>query len=139
MNPTPPEWLKDFADAVVRYLVPAGAMPPVGCHYAQEDEQWEVTLFAAATEVIGGRRDGARRPSCFSVDVLRVAQHFDDVHLIEWQAHPVDIDDELGAHLSIEGNCSGHSVWLRILAEAPARFSAGRYARVNEQLWEEAW
>src|SRR5215218_4529675 len=106
MDPIPPDWLKDFANTVVRHLVPAEAMPPVGCHYAQVDDQWEVTLFAGATEVVGGKKDGARRPPCFSLDVMRVVQHFEHVHLLEWQAQPVDDEDELGAHLSIEGHYS---------------------------------
>ena len=139
MDPIPPDWLQQFANIMVRHFVPADVMPPVGCHYAHVDDQWEVTLFAAATEVIGGQKDGARRPACFSLDVLRVVEHFDDVHLLEWQAHPVGPDDELGAHLSVEGHYAGHPVWLRLLAEAPSRFTAGRYARVNERLWEEAW
>ena len=59
---------------------------------------------------------------------------FDEVNQCYWQALAASPDDDLGAHLSLEGIYKEHSVWLRVLARAPEEMEHGREARpyVNE-------
>jgi hypothetical protein len=96
-------------------------------------------VFASATEVIGGSRDGELRSSRFHVDVLGVCQLFDEIASVTWQTHRLGQRDDLGAHLSIEGQIQGESVWLRIPAVAPHPFAPGRLAHALTQQWEEVW
>jgi hypothetical protein len=131
--------LKDFANAVAEQIVPLDLLPPLGCHYAFADPQWEITVFASDTEVVGGERDGAVRPPRFTCDIRAVLDLFDTVEGIHWQSMPANPEDELGAHISVEGYCEGNSVWLRVLARPPRRFQVGRLARVYETSWEEVW
>lgn len=139
MPTPPPAWLQTFANDVAARIVPVDLLPPLGCHFAYVEPQWEVTLFAASTEVVGGQRDGELRPARFACNVKAVLGLFDAIETIHWQTMMVSADDELGAHISIEGLYEGRSVWLRILARPPRRFEAGRLARVNEMSWEEVW
>ncbi len=136
---SPPPWLQEMANAVALYLQPWELFPPLGCHYVHVHDQWEVTLFAASTEMVGGRRDGARHPSRFNADLGGIQGIFSDVKRFEWQSLPVARDDELGAHVSLEGTYEGHAVWLRILAQAPDRFHSGRLVHIHDQVWEEIW
>lgn len=136
---TVPAWLSDLADAVVEQIAPIELLSPVGCHFCEADGRWEVAIFASTTEVVGGRRDGRNVQSKFRLNVLQLLAMFDDVLRCDWQNLPVDRDDELGAHLSIEGSHQGHDVWLRILSEAPRRFPAGRQARVHDNAIIDTW
>jgi hypothetical protein len=66
-------------------------------------------------------------------------QLFSEVHNLRWQALPLAADDELGAHVAIDGTCADHPVSLRILSRAPRQFPVGRRAIVYENAWEEVW
>lgn len=118
---------------------PADLMSPIGCHYYFGDGQWEVTLFASNTEIVGGVKDGSLRVSRFCVNLKKVVGLFSEVHELTWQSHSLAKDDELGAHLSLEGTYAGEPVWLRILAAPPKRFKVGRQAQVYQAGWEEVW
>lgn len=139
MPSPPPAWLQTLANDVAGYIVPVDVLPPLGCHFAFAKPQWEVSLFASNTEVVGGQRDGEVRPPRFACDVKAILGLFDAIEAVHWQTMMVSADDELGAHLSIEGVYEGNSVWLRILARPPRRFEIGRLARVYETSWEEVW
>lgn len=136
---SPPEWLQELADAVALQLIPVDQLAPVGCHFCLVDETWEISLFVSSTQIVGGKKDGVLRHSRFNVDVQAVADLFSEVRSISWQALPLVADDELGAHISIDGSCAGNRVWLRILARAPKRFDVGRRAVVYDAAWEETW
>jgi hypothetical protein len=138
MNHTP-DWMRSFADAVAAQLQAVDVLPPVGCHVHRTEEAWEMTVFASATEVIGGSRDGEIRASRFHVDVLGVCQLFDEISGIAWQTQRLGPWDDLGAHLAIEGQVHGEPVWLRIPAVAPKPFEPGRLAHALTQQWEEVW
>ncbi len=137
--PSPPEWLQQLADAAALQMIPADMMAPVGCHFCLVDEIWEISLFAANTQIVGGKQDGVLRPSRFQVDLQAVTKLFSAVHHLAWQPLPLAADDELGAHVAIDGLYAGHSVSLRILSRAPKQFTAGRRAIVYENAWEETW
>jgi hypothetical protein len=63
--PSPPEWLQELADAAALQLIPADVLSPIGCHFGFADEAWEISLFAASTQIVGGKHDGVLRPSRF--------------------------------------------------------------------------
>lgn len=134
-----PDWLRTFADAVAAHLHAVELLPPIGCHVHHHPEGWEVTLFASATEVVGGRRDGKVRTARFHVDVLAICQLFDEVSGIAWQTHRLGPSDELGAHLVVDGQVHGEPVSLRIPAVAPKMFAPGRIAHALTEQWEEVW
>lgn len=135
----PPDWMRNFADSVASQFHAVDVMPPLGCHIHRSAEAWEVSLFAAATEILGGPRDGEIRAARFHVDVLAVCRLFDEVTGIAWQTHRLGQFDDLGAHVSIEGTILGEPVWLRIPAVAPKVFEPGRVAQALTQQWEEVW
>lgn len=114
-------------------------MAPVGCHYHHNGDLWEVTIFCSMTEVIGGEQDGLRFATCFVLDVGGIIGLFCDVDSVRWQTLPHADDDELGAHVAVEGTYQGQRLLLRIPAEAPERFEAGRKANVLEMRVVDVW
>ena len=134
-----PDWMDEFVNLIAKQIVPVDVMAPLGCHIARNDDCWEITLFASATEVVGGPQDGGPRPSHFFVDLQGFSSIFHSIDSLAWQAQGLGRDDEIGPHVSVEGDFRGHRVWLRIPAYAPRRFPPGRRADVNRQLWEEVW
>jgi hypothetical protein len=137
--PSPPEWLQELADAAALQMIPADVLAPIGCHFGFADETWEISLFAAATQIVGGKHDGVLRPSRFHFDLQAVSKLFSEIHHVTWQALPLATDDELGSHVAITGAYREHPVTLRVLARAPRQFAAGRRALVYENTWEETW
>ncbi len=135
----PPPWLAEFADQVTALILAVDVLSPVGCHFCVEADIWEVTLFAARTEVLGGPRDGEQRPSRFYLNLAGLMQQFTSITSFHWQAHSLGKHDDLGAHVAIEGEVDGHRVWLRIPSHAPAMFDAGRVALIHDRRWKEAW
>ena len=135
----PPEWLVEFADRVTALILAVDVLAPIGCHFCHEADVWEVTLFAAKTEVLGGPRDGLQRPSRFCLDLAGLTPLFTSIASFHWQSHPLGQHDELGAHISIEGDVEGNPVWLRIPARAPEMFDIGRVAHIHDRTWKEAW
>jgi hypothetical protein len=136
---SPPVWLTGLIDQVVPQIYGADVLPPLGCHYFRADEGWEVTVFASNTEIVGGEKDGQKLPARFCVDLQKIADLFSNVTGFSWQVQSLGPDDDLGPNVSVEGVYDGQPVWLRILAFAPPQFSSGRYARVYEGCWEDAW
>jgi hypothetical protein len=130
-----------MAHLVVVELYPMDILSPIGCHffYNKKNQQWEVSLFASATEIVGGEKDGIVNSSNFSADLKSIAGIFTEVHRLDWQALSNGSEDEVGPHISFEGNYEGHEVWLRILASAPKRFEAGRKVNVYECQLEDVW
>jgi hypothetical protein len=135
-------WMTDLVRSVLDEILPIDTMSPIGCHYCfnQETEQHEVTLFASKTEIIGGADDGQRHDSRFCLDLSGISKLFDPIDDFRWQTSPASEEDDLGAHISCEGEYKGYAVWLRVLASAPAHFEHGRTINVNtfevEDLWD---
>uniref|UniRef100_A0A7C4QP51 Uncharacterized protein n=1 Tax=Schlesneria paludicola TaxID=360056 RepID=A0A7C4QP51_9PLAN len=124
----PPEWLTDFAQALLAHLHPTASSAPIGCHYHHSGTTWEITLFVSRREILGGPNDGRLQATRFCLDLLGICQVFDQVSSVAWQAHRQGRWDELGAHVAVEGDYRGQRVWLRIPAMAPAQFPAERSA-----------
>ena len=136
-----PAWVMQLAAEVASTVRATDAPAPLGCHVFRNDELalWEVTLFASSTETVGGPLDGRITPANFHLDLRALQDLFEEVTVVGWQAQPMGEDDELGPHISLEGTYVGNDVWLRILAQAPARFGPGRYVHVLESRIENAW
>ena len=138
-SPTPPAWLAELAEDVTGLMVPTEVMAPIGCHFHREASVWEVTIFASVTEVVGGQQDGMRFPAHFLLDVGGVIGLFSDVDSVKWQVLDEGPDDELGAHLAVEGIYRSERLLLRIPAQAPRRFDVGRVANVYEKRFVDIW
>ncbi|MEX1231032.1 MAG: hypothetical protein WEB58_12380 [Planctomycetaceae bacterium] len=138
---SPPSWLSKLSNLIASEIAPVDLMAPIGCHFFHEPltDEWEISLFASSTEIVGGEFDGIAHPSKFTVDIAAVMKCFDKVERVHWQNLPIADDDELGPHLSFEGLFDGYNVWVRILAAAPAQFSHGRRLSVYEMKIEDLW
>lgn len=137
--PAPPAWLKRFTDDVCGCLHAIEAHSPIGCHYFENAERIEISLFVSPAEIVGGPHDGERLPGLFVLDALELMHLFDVVESVQWQPHPVSDQDELGAHLAVAGVVAGHRVTLQILSETPERFAPGLFANVLEQRLHDTW
>jgi hypothetical protein len=126
---------------VVRGIVDRSVTAPVGCHYFHDEERdvWEVTLFISRTEILGGPGDGRVVLAGLQIDIAVVTAAFDSPPAVYWQAERVHDDDELGSHLSFEGMARRHSVWLRILQQAPEWTAAGRVLNAGSGDFEDRW
>ena len=140
MTPSsPPAWLAELTQSVSTAMIPTDVLPPIGCHCYEQDGLWEVTVFVAKTEVIGGERDGYQFSAEFVLDVGKILALFSDVRSVRWQALRHDADDEIGAHIALEGDYCGRALLLRVPAHAPKRFDVGRHANVNNGRFVDIW
>ena len=135
----PPEWISQLADDVSAQLLAVDVLSPVACHFHRAEDEWEITLFASHTEVLGGPLDGLLKSSRFHFDIRPVLDLFDVVDSIYWQAQSLGDGDDLGPHLGIEGLYQGEQVWLRVLASPPQQFPPGRRALAHQGDWEDLW
>lgn len=118
----PPHWIRllvDEASAALHLWKDA----PLECHVGFDLDRWEITLFLNGAEFVGGALDGRRSIAPFTVDLLQLQRSIDVVE-ISWQAHAIDLHDDLRTHLSVIGIYRGERVWLRILANPPLHIPA---------------
>ena len=137
-----PDWLAKLANQIAAHLEPLGTMEPmgpIGCHYHLGPAGWEVTVFTASTEVVGGPHDGRTFGEVFEVDLKMLMSLFSSVTSVRWQSQSLGDEDELGAHLSIEGLYGEEPVCVRIPAVSPGRFGPGRKMLVYRRRWQEVW
>ena len=135
----PPEWLATLANEIAVQIEPLGTMSPIGCHYHSGPAGWEITVFAALTEVVGGPNDGQVFGTGFEIDLKALMNIFSRVNTMHWQSQSLGQQDELGAHLSIEGLYGEEPVCVRIPAISPERFGPGRQMLVHQRRWHELW
>jgi hypothetical protein len=136
---SPLTWMSDFINHVSASIQPHDDLAPLGCHFQQFNDVWEITLFASGTELIGGPLDGKLTNSHFSVDVKHLLDAFSAVESIAWQAHRMGQDDELGPHVAVEGTVADKTVWLRVTSTAPKQFGPGRHYFANDQSMKDLW
>lgn len=116
-----PQWLQELVNDVAASADSLQDEAELGCHIFQNAEtaEWEVTLFAEPPEW-GGRLSAPDFSPVLSVDVRAVTNALDRVANCRWQTAEISSDDDLGPHLSVEGDRCGHAVWLRLLSRKPA-------------------
>jgi len=136
---TPPSWLKEFTNQVIEQILPTDPLSPIGCHFHQTADEWEVTIFVSRTEILGGQYDGESHHCRFHLNLQELTSLFDHVETFAWQALPMTKDDDLGAHVALEGTAHGERVWLRITAVQPEMFESGRVANVVDMTFESHW
>ena len=136
---SPPFWIINLANNVTASLEPLEPLPPLGCHYHLCEGCWEISIFPAHTEIVGGPQDGHQTAPRFRVDILAVARLFSSVDDIVWQTKSVNEDDQLGSHVAITGTCDQETVSVRVLQSAPDCFEPGRKAMTNEGYLIETW
>ncbi|MCA8997038.1 MAG: hypothetical protein KDA80_08630 [Planctomycetaceae bacterium] len=134
-----PGWLKRLTECICEHLHPLENDFPLGCHYTQVGDTWEVSLFFSPTEIVGGEYDGERITCPFVVNILDLMHVFDLVEEMTWQPQRVTEDDELGANFLLTGYFEGRRILLRILAKMPERFAVGRYANLLEKKFIDTW
>lgn len=137
----PPPWLRWFINDASKGIVDHGTIGPIGCHYFFDEQlsTWEISLFVAHTEVIGGPLDGSLIATGLQVDLVRIKAAFDSEPATYWQSEKIADDDQLGNHVSMEGIARGNAVWLRILHEPPAFAGPGQLFHPGQGLMENLW
>ncbi len=138
---SPPVWIAKLANELSLHLCAVDLLSPLGCHFYHNKalDQWEVTLFASRTHIVGGPLDGREKSSSFHVDLQGVHETFDEVLNFHWQPQSLGGEDDLGPHVAVEGTFDGRSVWVRILAESPERYEAGRHVHAYDYRVEDKW
>ncbi len=138
---TVPMWLNDFASTAAEHIHGVDVLSPLGCHcyHNKARDEFELTVFASRTQVVGGRLDGHEVSSSFDVNVGEIALLFDELPKIGWQALAKGTEDQLGPHVAFEGCYMGQAIWLRILSQPPDRFEHGRNLNVHTLKLEDLW
>ena len=131
-----PAWLLRLTNRVVGCLHVVDEPRGIGCHVAEHEGIWEVTLFLEDAELVGGANDGTPVPCRFQVDLEMVRRLFTRIERFSWQPCPMGPDDDLGANLSVEGSYGGRSVWLRVLARAPRM---NDHSSENQPRFDSVW
>lgn len=134
-----PSWLNDFTRPLAAALLADEPLPPLGCHVFASDGEFEVTLFVAATEIVSGEFDGQSRFAPFSVDIAQAMVAFETVDRAGWQAARRGPEDDVGAHLAIQGTFQGHQILARICSEPPRQFPTGQVANVYAGTLSQTW
>ena len=80
----------------------------------QDEDLWEVWVYPAVQEIVGGKEDGETVWSGFNFDVLTFLNNF--------EAEAVDISTRQPSHpseVTIEGKFRGQYVFLHVCLEPP--------------------
>ena len=137
----PPKWLRQLSDDAARGIVEDEFHAPIGCHFFQNivNDEWEISIFVSATEVVGGPLDGRKLRLQVQLDIIHVMNLFDETPKVYWQSDAVADDDDLAQHISFEGIARGHRIWLRILKEPPRGAGPGRLLHTQSGEMETLW
>jgi len=137
----PPSWLRWLSNDAARGIVADECHAPIGCHFYQnpDNQEWEVSIFVAATEIVGGQMDGKVLPLQLQLNISHVMNLFDETPEVFWQSDSVSDDDELSQHISFEGKARGHRLWLRVLKESPQGTGPGRLLHADNGQMENLW
>jgi hypothetical protein len=87
--------------------------------WGSEEDFWNVRVYYAPGEAIGGAEDGAILVPGFSLDLMALMSVFEELTDACWCAHSFGPHDQEGPRISIEGMYQGNHVYLQVLAEAP--------------------
>lgn len=115
----PPDWLESLVDEVGGCMEAHNVLGPLGYRWGEEDDAWQVMVYACAAELVGGAEDGAAISPGFSLDLQKLFAAFSQVTDVHWQSHGFGPHDHAGQHISIEAVYQGHEVFLQVLREAP--------------------
>jgi hypothetical protein len=136
-----PTWLNSLASAAAEHIHGVDILSPLGCHcyHNRARDEFELTVFASRTQIIGGHMDGQEVGSSFDVNLGDVMDLFDEPPRVGWQALAKGKEDQLGPHVSFEGTYMGQAVWLRILSQSPDRYEHGRNLNIHTLKLDDLW
>lgn len=112
-----PEWLAGFVETVGSHMSEDDPAGPLGFRFREEEGTWEVVVYPAPVELVGGAHDGEVVDPGFRLDVEGLRSDFDSIQEIGWDS--LALRDMDGPHLWIEGTFDGHEILLKMLASAP--------------------
>ncbi len=122
-KPSLPEWLVQLIDGISQIFEPFSGVARVGYECQKSEQGWEVALFLGEHEVVGGPDDGQMRPVNFRFNISEIAQHFDSIGPIYWNAFPNShVCYEAVADLSfltIEGTSHEQTIRIQLHAGPP--------------------
>jgi hypothetical protein len=114
-----PQWLVSLVDAAGDCMEVHCECGPLAFRWGSDRDLWEVRIYYAPGEAVGGADDGAMLAPGFTLDLTRLTSVFDKLTEVCWRSHSFGPHDQEGPHVSMEGVYQGHHVWLQVLAEAP--------------------
>ena len=110
-------WLNTLLEEVEGCMQPDSPMGSLGLQYSEEEDFWEVWIYATPVELVGGRHDGEVVVPGFALDLEQLRESFDSVIAFHWNALGLNYPE--GPHVAIEGVFLGREVYLQVLAYAP--------------------
>lgn len=137
----PPSWVQWLGNDTVRTISCKDENEsPIGCHYFYDSDadMWEISVFAAATEIIGGPLDGTRFSTPVTINLSAFAGLFDSTPEVRPASDPRNTDQR-PSHVSCEGRVRGRTVWLRVLKNAPDEVEPGRILHSDNGHVETLW
>ena len=111
------KWLEELQEKVANCWEWHSPALQIGFRYAkpdQDDDFWEIWVYPAVQELVGGKEDGESVFSGFNFDVLEFVSEFEPEHVglsTRQHVHP--------AELTFEGKFRGHGVFLHLCLEPP--------------------
>jgi hypothetical protein len=127
--------MRELVKRVTDAVTPFDDVTELACHFFHSTsnvEEWEITLFPD-TPQFGGRLTNYSANNALSVDVFALMQVFGTISNCNWQSQVLADDDELGPHLSLEGEYEENNVWLRIASNPPSRLLNETHCDRNTQ------
>lgn len=137
----PPSWVQWLGNDTVRTIsCDDQSQSPIGCHYFYDTESdvWQISIFAASTEIIGGPLDGTIFSTPISIDLAAFANLFDSPPNVKSNSD-TSKSDHRPSYVSCEGRVRGRTVWLRVLKDAPEEFGPGRILNSDNGQLETLW
>ena len=117
--PKPPAWMESLIEIVANCMEPISELGPLAYRWCNEDDHWEIWVYPAPAELVGGAGDGAVVSPGFSLDIQELSSAFEELEDVRWQAQAFGPHDQVGRNLSFEGVYKGRGIWLLVLSEAP--------------------
>ena len=130
-------WMQELINRVTDSVTPFDSATKLACHffYSTGFDEWEVTLFPDSSQFGGRLADylpanpqfdvsslgESQITDALSVDAFDLMQVFSSITDCSWQTKIVASDDDVGPHLSVEGEFEGNNVWLRIASNPPSQ------------------
>lgn len=119
-----PDWFEEFVDGLSQLFEPFSGVARVGFECACCEEGWEISIFLGEYEVVGGANDGRMFPVNFRFNIQHLAEQFDRVDAIHWNAfpnHPAESEQTTDlSFLTVKGDVMGETVLLQVLATPPS-------------------
>jgi len=115
----PPTWIESLVDSISDCIEADTPMGPLGYRYRVDEGFAEVAVYPTPVELVGGAQDGEVVLPIFSLDLKQFLSVFSVVTHVHFRTGTLNPYDEVGIHVSIEGEYKGQEVWLLILADPP--------------------